>query len=57
MIFSIPLVADARASARVEIDADTLEAAQAQAIEQARYGNVEFEYDGIETDTIELGDE
>lgn len=57
MKFSISLVADARASARVEIDADTLEAAQAQAIEQARYGNVSFEYDGIETDTIELGDE
>jgi hypothetical protein len=57
MIFLIPLVADARASARVKIDADTLEAAQTQAIERARDGNVSFEYDGIETDTIELGDE
>jgi hypothetical protein len=57
MKFIIPLVADARVSARVEVDADTLEEAQTIALRRAKQSLVNFDYDGIDEDTIELADE
>jgi hypothetical protein len=57
MKFRIPLVADARVSACMEVNADTLEAAQAEALKQANEGNASWSYDGVDDDTIELGDE
>lgn len=57
MKFSIPLVADARVSALVEVDAETLKEAQAEALRRAKQGIVNFDHDGIDEDTIELGDE
>jgi hypothetical protein len=57
MLFRIPLVADARVSASIEIETDTLEAAQAEALKQANEGNASWHYDGVDDDTIELGDE
>lgn len=57
MKFSIPLVADARVSACMEVEADTLEAAQAKALRLANEGNASWNYEGVDDGTIELGDE
>lgn len=51
----ILLTAQASVSCAVEIEADSTEEAETKAIDHARSGNVVWEYDGVDDESIEVG--
>ena len=49
------LTAQASVSCAVEIEAESQKEAEAKAIDHARAGNVVWEYDGVDDESIEVG--